>query len=744
MNNHFLNDVTSVDQYLNAMGDQLTGHVLKRFTPLQEIGHGHQALDQAIRKPFPGQADFILGGAKCLNKNKAFLGIGEMGSGKSLMGALIPYAHAKGKSYKALIMAPSHLTKKWPSEVLRTVPNARAFVIRKLDVVEEHAIKKGKEKETEVIATYSIRAIRKMKTDDAPMYFCLSKETAKLSYSWKPSYIKKQTVEVVKYWSRELQQEEVNLVRHELLTCPTCGATILDKDGDPAAHADLMKRKSKCVLCHENLWQGNYKGKKPRVAISEYILKKMRGVFDYLIADEVHELASGSSAQGNAFGQLVQACRKTVCLTGTLFGGYSKHLFYILYRMHGKMLKEDGFEYDDLNKFTISYGCQEQRVVLDSLDNRNSKGSSNGVITKEKPGLSPVIFGKYLLPISGFLELTDISDNLPDYQEEAIIIDPDQELKEGYQKLASELETKVNEARRDGQNLMGTMLSALMSYPDYPFLEEPICSPEGEVLCEPTVLDKSYSLSKENALVAYIREEIKHNRNVLVYTSFHGKRAPHSRIQKRLEKLNIRSEYLPSSIKPENRELWVEDQVANNGVKVIFTNPECVKTGLDLLMFPSIAFFQTTYNVLTLRQAARRSWRIGQELPVKVVFFAYKDTIQEMALALIGAKLSASMAIEGKFSEEGLQAMNDAEDVSTALARNIVSGMSQDLSASDIWQELSTKNKGTGVKVDGLVHDVEALVKLGYEKDKAELYLKRFKDPKDRKVALERLKRMIS
>ncbi|MEL7893404.1 DEAD/DEAH box helicase, partial [Pseudomonas aeruginosa] len=40
-----------------------------------------------------------------------------------------------------------------------------------------------------------------------------------------------------------------------------------------------------------------------------------------------------------------------------------------------------------------------------------------------------------------------------------------------------------------------------------------------------------------------------------------------------------------------------------------------VKTGLDLLDFPTIAFMQTGYKVYTLQQAARRSWRIGQKHP---------------------------------------------------------------------------------------------------------------------------------
>src|SRR3546814_17905000 len=56
----------------------------------------------------------------------------------------------------------------------------------------------------------------------------------------------------------------------------------------------------------------------------------------------------------------------------------------------------------------------------------------------------------------------------------------------------------------------------------------------------------------------------------------------------------------------------------DRGIDVLITNPELVKTGLDLLEFPTIVFLQSGYNVYSLQQAARRSWRIGQKQPVRV------------------------------------------------------------------------------------------------------------------------------
>ena len=76
-----------------------------------------------------------------------------------------------------------------------------------------------------------------------------------------------------------------------------------------------------------------------------------------------------------------------------------------------------------------------------------------------------------------------------------------------------------------------------------------------------------------------------------------------------------------------------------------------------------------------MRQASRRSWRIGQTRPVKVVFMSYRDTLQADALKLVAKKLQSSLAVEGELPEDGLAAYgDDGDDMMMALARKIVSG----------------------------------------------------------------------
>ena len=66
---------------------------------------------------------------------------------------------------------------------------------------------------------------------------------------------------------------------------------------------------------------------------------------------------------------------------------------------------------------------------------------------------------------------------------------------------------------------------------------------------------------------------------------------------------------------------------------MVIAHSKLVETGLDLLDFPTILFYESGYSLRTLRQVSRRSWRIGQERPVRVTFLCYEGTMQMAACA---------------------------------------------------------------------------------------------------------------
>ncbi len=109
---------------------------------------------------------------------------------------------------------------------------------------------------------------------------------------------------------------------------------------------------------------------------------------------------------------------------------------------------------------------------------------------------------------------------------------------------------------------------------------------------------------------------------------------------------------------------------------------------IEQLGFPTLYFYETGYSLHTLRQASRRSWRIGQVYPVRVKFLAYRGTMQETCIRHMGKKMLVALMMEGKFSGEGLQSLDANEDLLTAMARELVEKGGVGESADAVWRDL--------------------------------------------------------
>ena len=151
-----------------------------------------------------------------------------------------------------------------------------------------------------------------------------------------------------------------------------------------------------------------------------------------------------------------------------------------------------------------------------------------------------------------------------------------------------------------------------------------------------------------------------------------GTRDTTSRLKVLLEQEGFKVAVLRASVDASRREDWIAEQL-DRGTDVLVTNPELVKTGLDLLEFPTIVFLQSGYNVYSLQQAARRSWRIGQKQPVRVVHLGYANSSQMTCLGLMAKKIMVSQSTSGDVPESGLDVLNqDGDSVEVALARQLM------------------------------------------------------------------------
>ena len=112
------------------------------------------------------------------------------------------------------------------------------------------------------------------------------------------------------------------------------------------------------------------------------------------------------------------------------------------------------------------------------------------------------------------------------------------------------------------------------------------------------------------------------------------------------------------------------------------------------------------YSVYVMRQASRWSWRIGQKRPVKVVFMAYRNTLQADALKLVAKKLQSSLAVEGELPEERLAAFgDDGDDLMLALARQIVSGEETDADGESVEAVFAQARDAEAASEEFLVDD---------------------------------------
>ena len=243
--------------------------------------------------------------------------------------------------------------------------------------------------------------------------------------------------------------------------------------------------------------------------------------------------------------------------------------------------------------------------------------------------------------------------------------------------MYEELRLKLAEALKAGsKRLLATYLQTLLAYPDGCTRGETVFDPRsGDVIVQVPPLSEEKLYPKEKALIDMVAAERMEGRRVLVYATHTGTRDITERMDDMLTRHGFRVAVMKAdAVAPERREAWVADKV-KQGIDVMICHPRLVQTGLDLIDFPTLIWYETDYSVYVMRQASRRSWRIGQTRPVKVVFMSYKNTLQADALKLVAKKLQSSLAVEGELPEDGLAAYgDDGDDLMMALARKIVSG----------------------------------------------------------------------
>ncbi|KGT35425.1 helicase [Vibrio parahaemolyticus] len=453
---------------------------------------------------------------------------------------------------------------------------------------------------------------------------------------------------------------------------------LLDEDGEFVFNERQAERiERKLAKTQFAFGQGDFQA-------SEFIKRYLpRGFFDWLIIDEAHEYKNAGAAQGQAMQVLAGCVKHCLLLTGTLMGGYAEDLFYLLWRTMPSIMMDDGYHYHrgKLGSAALSFSqehgiIKEVMKVSDEANHKTAKGKNVKVSQTRAPGFGPLGVAKYVLPYTVFVKLKDMSTGvLPDYQEHFVEVTMDEEMQMHYRAMEQDLMTRLKQALVAGdQTLLGVVMNALLAWPDCAFRDEAVNHPRTQepLAFIPALFDAQTPTPKEYELIRLVKANKQKGRRTLVYTVYTGKRDTASRLKALLGADHLKCAVLRASVKTEDREDWILEQV-DRGIDVLITNPELVKTGLDLLEFPSIVFTNTGYNVYTLMQAARRSWRIGQQEDVDVTFLGYQDSAQMACLELMAKKIAVTQSTSGDMPDNGLDVLNsDGDSVEVALAKSLL------------------------------------------------------------------------
>src|SRR5215471_737232 len=106
---------------------------------------------------------------------------------------------------------------------------------------------------------------------------------------------------------------------------------------------------------------------------------------------------------------------------------------------------------------------------------------------------------------------------------------------------------------------------------------------------------------------------------------------------------------------------------------------------------------QGTLDLLILKTISLTEARLGDSemvsagVPPDQAHLHYVDTMQSSCLRLMAKKMLVSLAMEGKFSDGGLQSFEEDDDMLTAMARELVTEHGIGESADVLWRQLQVE-----------------------------------------------------
>ncbi len=699
-----IQDTDALAEFMSEYGDEIADLILQN-APLYDLKPSAEEWDGLAhlgteRKPLPGQAkagllDVQKHAAICLTrvmrKRRAALVQGEMGLGKTTIAlATIDLMDA----YPAIVVCPPHLVNKWRREAEDVIPGVQTRELSRIGKTASMA--------------HDANDVRAFVEDwnagllGDKAIAVVSSTSNKLGPGWKGALADRYTLPLDeedhrapfrdalaaynKARAKSPRSAETKTLRRAALdaavnypVCPDCGRRQTEgrKGEDLPVHSRKRfdKKPHVCGQCGGALFE--FGARHRRWAIADYVKDQASGFFRMLVADEIHTF-KGRSDRGVAFAHLVKATRYQLGLTGTLYGGKASDLYLLPFRLGIGGVQAE-FDYDTARRWIDLYGVWEEKRRQSEkggdeygVYNATRRGRVQG---SEKPGVSPAILHR-IIEHSLFLSLKDLGVSLPPYKEEVVQVEMTGTQRVQYDRMCASLKGRAREDSR----YLSTWLQWSLGRPNSGFRDEEVIKlhrEDGKVVRRerlrdlPAVVEEGELLPKERWLSDYCKAEVEAGRKVLVYVRQTGTRDIQPRLKQVLADAGIRVGVLNSNVNTRKRETWIARH--EPGLDVLIVNPRLVETGLDLVQFATVVFYEIDYSLYTMWQAMRRVWRLGQQKAVKVIFTAYANTLESKALALMGKKMQAAQLLYGD-EVGGAIVPEDDGDFLSQLARSVLEG----------------------------------------------------------------------
>jgi superfamily II DNA or RNA helicase len=661
---------------------------------------------------YTAQKHVVAAVTRGLQDRDSILLIGQMGVGKTALGGASAVAIAshiatafQGEmrgDQVTLIVAPPHLIEKWKRELASVAPKA---CIERLDRHEQ-------------VREFMQRAEALPPT--VPKIGLIKRDLTKLGCAWESSVVWR--TEAVALWRYGAPVPDgylphQRLRRERVPKCPHCGSTVMqEKKGvsAPASLSWLEGGKRVCSVCSSPLWRESrdrgslpkpgekYPPKNPRYRLDEYLKRMFPDRVYLLIWDECHEAQHGDTGNGEAFSRMAGLAKKVLAMTGTPFNGRASSIFNLEYALNPRVRQRynwgGGKRFERKTRGSSAFqevvsetsnqrGRAESRWVADMgvreqvVEERPSYDRDTGAYTgtstyerpyQEAPGISPLLVAE-VLDHAIFFSLGDLGKALPHYEEIALSVELDADVYAEYDRTRQRLKDYLIQRRWEGDaTFRGAYLQWSMGWVNAPFrpyevihnIKHPITGvKEPYTVASIPSCGEERIYAKEQALIDLVRAELAADRPCVIYFRQTATRD----IQPRLESLirqhvpEARTFILKNTVDAERREAVIEREIAK-GVNVVLCNPELVKTGLDLIHFPTLIFYELVFNLSTLMQAAARSYRLNQTHAHCKVFYLYAEgTMEQTAVQLMSRKQRAAKLLTGDIGLTGLDALTEGE-----------------------------------------------------------------------------------